>query len=473
MKKRHNQTAFIAGSPFEQTAQKQNISRGIPKDVCKKRLRKAQNAVGTVENFFAVIFSYKLTILPLAVFVFFLYLKFAAIGSFNLLSFVSHARECTYQFYLCDYSVGFCSRLLIGALFSVLYDSVNLTLITRWANASLLICIILQSLLTALVMRLALAKTDRLMFLISFLFILNPLTTLENAPMNGSLDPYIMILFLVWLFFANTNTATLIAPFVSLICMTIHYEFLFTFLPPVLALLLYKFCCAQNKKNRLINGIGFFSTALSSGGLFIYFVFFAKNFLKLTSDEFYNVMAAKLNITENAAAKLQNLYNGNLLYRYYFDFYIFGEYEGPANFGDPKNFLSFLSNYRKAHAFTGACKTFLPFVLPPLILFAGLWICCMLKEKGIRKLPYLSFIGIMIVLIPTLIISTDAWRFTAAVLISQFAILFTLYRDSNSVLHDVLHSRVLRNRIAAVVFFLLCLPYEYWAFAIEPFMLTF
>lgn len=435
--------------------------------------KKAAAALGRAETLVSAFFSHKLTFLPLAAFVFFLYYEFAAYGSFDLLSMVSHARECTYQFYLCDYSVGFCSRLLLGALISLFRDTVNLTFITRLANASLLACILLQSLLTGIVLRRALEKRDLLMLVISFLFVLNPLTTLENAPMNGSLDPYIMILFLVWLFFADATAATVLAPFLSVVCMTIHYEYLFTFLPPVLALLLYKACCGETKKSRLINGCGFFTTALSSGGLFIYFVFFAKNFLKLTSDEFYEAMASRFNITANAEAKLRSMYAGNLLYRYYFDYYIFGEYEGPGDYGEPENFLSFLSNYTKAHTYIGTCKTFLPFVLPPLILFASLWIACMIKEKGIRRLPYLSFIGIMLVLVPTLIISTDAWRFTGAVLISQFAILFTLYRDKNSVLHMLLNSRLLRSRWAAAVFLLLCIPYFRWAFQIEPFMLTF
>ena len=65
------------------------------------------------------------------------------------------------------------------------------------------------------------------------------------------------------------------------------------------------------------------------------------------------------------------------------------------------------------------------------------WICAV-KEKGLKRFVFFCFAAQMLVLVPEVMVSTDAWRFITAAFISQFAVFFAVYYDEKSRLNRLL-----------------------------------
>lgn len=369
----------------------------------------------------------------------------------------------TMQFYVCDFSVGLCSRLLVGAVIGLFKEKVSVQLMSLIINTATIGCLILQSVFAAAVLRKAMRGKCLSAFLLGLAFILNPLVTVEYMSAPGLLDVYLLALFLIWLCVYKTPLVGIVTPIFCLIGMAIHYEFLFAYLPPMLTILLYRAFCSEKKSTRICNGITFTVSSGVSATSFFYFVLFAKDHLKMTSDEFYAHMLGRFDITV-AQREGYTAVMGAPLFRDYFDYYIFGEYKGQDYFENIGDFFAFLKNWTKNGFNAGMLRKDMALFLPIFLFCVFLWCLCIRQEKGAKKIPYICFIGQALVLVPELIISTDIWRWVAAALISQFAVFFAVYLEKNAVLHSVLAEKPFTRRgvrFAAVPLFLIYAVYGF------------
>ncbi len=342
----------------------------------------------------------------------------------------------TYQFYVCDYSVGYCSRLFVGAVISLFTDKVSIDLMNRIINVSVVLSLVGQAVIVGLLLRTGLKNRSVPAALFGLLMMTNPLAVVENMSAPGLLDVYLLLLFLVWLAFLKTPLAAFVTPVFCLVGMAIHYEFLFSFLPPMLTLLLYYAFFAEKKRVRVGKWIAFAGGGSVSAASFYYFVFLSKNYLRLTSEEFYQHMLARFSLTVSQRDALTGIM-GAPIYRPYFDFYIFGQYKDYDYFENIGDFFEFLKNWTIKGFDGGMLYKDLCLFLPVFLFAAVVWGICAFKEKGLKKLPYFCFIGQALVLVPELIISTDIWRWVSAALLSQFFVFATVYFDKGAALHRV------------------------------------
>lgn len=336
----------------------------------------------------------------------------------------------TYQFYLCDYSVGFCSRLLVGAIITHFTDAVSVELMNTVINSAVLFTLAAQACLAGWGMLKAMKTRRPWAVPFILLFVCCPLSVTENMRMPGILDVYILAIFLVWLLVYRTPAVYLLTPPICLICMAIHYEFLFTYLPPMLILLLYKAVFSEKKSSRLCAGTSFAVSSVVSASSFFWFVLFAQKHLRVTSDEFYYRMVERLDM--DPARRSANIYQlrGTPIYKDYFDYYIFGEYEGKNYFENTGEFFSFLKNFTEHNFNREMFRTELAVFLPFFIVFCILWFRAMARVKGgMKRFFFFCCAAQSLVLIPEIIISTDIWRWVSAAFISQFCVFIMLYAD--------------------------------------------
>ena len=355
----------------------------------------------------------------------------------------------TFQFYLCDYSVGFCSRLFVGAVIALFRDNVTTSLMSLIINVAVCASLFFQAILAGVLLRTALINKSLLATLIALLFLTNPLVVAENMSAPGLLDVYLLLLFLAWLAFLKTPLIAIVTPMFCLLGMAIHYEFLFTFLPPMLTLLLYYALFSEKKRVCVGRWFAFAGGSAVSFSSFVYFVFFAKDHLKMTSEEFYQYLLSRFALTSNER-EVYTYLMGAPIFRDYFDFYIFGNYKGTAYFGNMGSFLTFLKDWTYEHFNSVVFRKDMIMFLPAVVFVLVIWGFCLSKEKGVRKLPFLCFIGQVLVLIPALVISTDIWRWVSAALIAQFVVFAVVYTDRKSVLHRVIDNGQKDHRKAAV-----------------------
>lgn len=348
----------------------------------------------------------------------------------------------TYQFYVCDYSVGLCSRLFVGAVIGVFTDRVTIGLMSAIVNCAVCFSLAVQAVIAGLLLRTGLKNRSVPAALMGLLMMTNPLAVVANMSSPGLLDVYLLVLFLLWLALLKTPLIAFVTPVFCLVGMAIHYEFLFSFLPPMLTLLLYYAFFAEKKRVRIGRWIAFAGGGSASVASFYYFVFLSKNYLRLTSEEFYQHMLARFSLTVSQRDALTGLM-GAPLYRPYFDFYIFGQYQNYDYFKNIGDFFEFLKNWTIKGFDAGMLRKDLVLFLPVLLIAAVIWIRCAKGEKGIRRLPYVCFIGQALVLVPELIISTDIWRWVSAALLAQFFVFAVVYLDKDAPLHQTTdHTKV-------------------------------
>ena len=398
----------------------------------------------------ATVFAAKPIAVPISILsVMLVYLGIIYTHGYQLFGLETHPP--TFQFYVCDYSVGFCSRLFIGAVISLFTDKVSIALMNRIVNIAVCTSLVGQAVVAGLLMRTGLKNKSPVAAVIGLFFMTNPLSVLENLFAPGLLDVYLLVLFLFWLGFLKTPLCVLVTPIVCFIGIAIHYEFLFTFLPPLLTLLLYYAFFAEKRRVRIGRGIAFASGSAVSAATFFYFVFLAKDHLKMTSDVFYEHMLSRISMTPTER-ECYIFLMGRPIFRDYFDYYIFGEYHGDSYYENVGDFFEFLRQWNMSRFSVNSFLKNMVMFLPVFLVLAVIWGKCAAKESSIRKLPYVCFIGQALVLVPELIISTDIWRWVSAALLSQFFVFAVVYFDIRSVVRQILDETRLQTRIVSIAF---------------------
>ncbi len=391
-------------------------------------------------------FASKKVSLPLF-FIFALFCLFvsAEIGGFNVFDIMGDRNESCTLLYLWDYNAGFTTRLLVGSVVGLFTDEITPTLIFRIAGISVLVSYVLHALLGGMVLRKSLIKKEYIITLFTLVFLLHSLTSLQNIRIKGCLDTYIYILFLLWMYFFDKYFSVYSAPVLCFVCMLIHYSYIFTFMPAVLALVFYGIFFSEDRKKRIACGASFGAGCAVTLSSFFYFVFAANEHLKMTSDELYDYMASRYVLTPVEELHVRKLFNGDLFFRVYMDCYLYNKDRQLNQLGGVKEELELIRREVINYVGTSVYLKYAAVFIPLFIAFAVLWIACMKKVKGIKKLPYVVFIGMPVTLIPANLMSSDVWRWTSAAIICQLCVLFALYKKEDKALTEVINGDKLND----------------------------
>ena len=384
-------------------------------------------------------FASKRFTLPLfVVFSFFCLWLTAAIGGYNLFHLKKEIQFTFYQLYLCDFSAGFCSRVIVGAIIGLFMDTVSIAQMKAIANGAVIVSFVLFSFVIGQVLRRGLKERAFAPVLFAAVLLFEPVVVQSNYLFLGTLDVYTLILFLCTLCAYGTPFFYIAAPVFSALGLMVHYHYFFSFLPAVMALTVYDIFLGQTKRRRVAGAVGAGATGVTSGGLFLYLVFFAKNHLKCTPDEFFERMAARFDISVGARARLESLLNGSVVFRDYFDYYIFGYYEGDYYYGSGISFIDFLRRDRISRTDTALYFKYFAYTFPVFVAFIVFWLICSYRQKGSRRIPYVVFACVTLALFPELFISSDVPRWVSATLTCQFALLFAVYLNGDAMVRTVL-----------------------------------
>lgn len=357
----------------------------------------------------------------------------ASLARFNVLDFHPNKILPAIQVYIADYSIGFSTRLLIGAITRLFSFTLTMDQLYHICAAAVLISLVMLSVLCGIMLMKCLVKGQIFALFIAALFVLNPVISQDNYHIFGSFDTYWLILFILLTAVYKNGSFPLFALLLSVIGLLIHFGWMFTYLPAVMALLLYGFFMQKDRKKKIFSGVSFLVTGVTSVGLFLYFLIYGSQDLKMDQAGFHEYLLSRLSLDKHSKFQLSALYGEAMLPFEFMEYYFFNSGDGHA--GGEMTMSSTLSVLRE-HAAHGTAEIYLGYAadfVPLLLLFAVLWFACAKREKGVKKLPYICFAGIQLVVIPAIMMSTDVWRWAAAVMISQFGILCALVfvRDEN------------------------------------------
>ncbi len=389
-----------------------------------------------------------------AVPVFFLFVFLDARAGFNVLDFRPTMLFPPIPVYLADFSLCFSSRLLIGSitkLFSYQLTLPQLYTICCTMNVLALICV---SLLCGAALRRIAEKKNPLLFFVLWLIVFDPVVAQECYPSIGCYDTYWIVLFSVLMLACDTSVFAVLAPFLCFAGMMVHYGFLFSFLPAVAALLFYDMLCSTKKSKRILSGCSLALTGGSSAFVLIYSFFFSKSHLTMTGEEFHSYLLSRLKLMGVEEIRLKKMFGDNLFPFNFFEVYFFDAESGTGKLDamDAGRYLEIFYDHIKQNTSVGYYLKYAAAVLPFVLLFTVFWIACAKKAQGKGKLPFIAFAGIQTAFFAACLFSTDIYRWSASLLISQVSVLLAMIVKKDKTTEKVMSSPVFKNKKLILLF---------------------
>lgn len=380
--------------------------------------------------------------------IFIIYTYTAKIGGYDLLTLHPDNVLPPIPIYLADYSLTFTTKLLIGSITGLFTDKITLDQMYTVCGIANIVAVALLALLGAALLRQGMEKKKYSVIFIFSLFVLDPMIPQEYYPAIGGYNTFWTMLFVILIFMCTTRVFQFAVPFFCMIGMLVHDGFVFSFLPAVMALLVYDFCHSETKREKMLNAASFTVTGGMSMFLLLYSSFFQNRHLKMTADEFHSYMLSRFDISFGERKMLEKVSGPNLFPYSFFELYFFDRFSDAENASD----MSFMTHLSQLHGYildTLSVKFYLSYLaafLPFCILFAVLWGLCAKKSTGVKKIPFIFFSCIQFVVFPVGIISTDFHRWIPAAIISQIALLFAMLVKNDNTVSDVLSSAFIKRK---------------------------
>lgn len=327
-----------------------------------------------------------------------------------------------YSHYIGDFSIGVCSRLMLGQILSLFKDSFT----TEWITSFILISILIMFFFAAAFMGSVLAKAEKptlkALFIFCFMLCIYPVSFNSFLNINfGFLELFMIMLFTVVAFAGENKIFIYFTPVIIFTGIMLHESFIFSFMCPVLALVAYY--TTQTHKKTVFTSPAFLISAFSAVGTAVYSVFFSRMTLKMTENEMLSYLAEKGNCDISSVSG------------YLETFLYYTDVRGDTGKTHVDNIFEVFSHLVEITAgkTNGIQITQTIAALPFLILLFVIWCSCIKNTKGFsQKIPYILF---MLTPVPQIvaatIISMDYSRFFSAIIISQAFYLFVCAKQKD------------------------------------------
>ena len=180
--------------------------------------------------------------------------------------------EATYTHHLVDYSFGFCTKFLAGAIYHIFFKEVIVEQLNAYLTVLTLILFAAISFLLARAIS-AKEKGERKVLLLLFAFYLTgPCTFSMYVRQFGMLDFYWLIFAAVFFFIVDAKYLKFVAPLIYALTLLVHFSSIAVFIILYSLVLLYEASSNANKSERVKYYIVFFASIAVAAGLFLYFL---------------------------------------------------------------------------------------------------------------------------------------------------------------------------------------------------------
>lgn len=373
-----------------------------------------------------------------------------------------------YTFHAVDYSMGFCSRFLPGAIYGALIGRYTEFAVNVYEFVLLILFFLAVSLMLERVL-VGVSEKDRpYIAILTFFLLTGPygLSLFTRRP--GMLDFYWALFGIPIVFcLSDRKLYFFTVPFFALLVMT-HYASILNYIPLYLLMILYKLVFTGDKKEKKILSVVFALSLAVSVGLTAYFVLFERENLVYSFDEFVKLLASRGVKTDGNLyydyTMYHEIYDDDLkqIYNNIYEFDVFGSDGGVRGLV----LRRVLSSFGRID-FSDKVMALL-MSSPVAVLGFSAVISTIKKQEGRLKKIVLFCCPVLFVVafVGGCIFSTDVNRWVAHALIGLLAfVLFAIYEgngDLSAFFRNVL-SRV-PKRLIVLYMLIYCLkvvePYE-------------
>ena len=370
--------------------------------------------------------------------------------------------EAAFTFHAVDYSVGFCTRLLPGAISNLLFHPISHTKITVFET----VCMLLVFAAAAFLLEKLYLKTSHdfrpILTLIVFLYVTGSYTFSVYINALGLLDAYWLYFAVIILLLLQKKYLYYFIPFFAAATILIHYSVIISFVPFFVILLLYKSSVSnERKEKKRLQTV----TALTLCGciaLFGYFFVFEKSNVKMTMAEF--------DATLQARGAGDTAYFDEALFYYYDRPFDSNENADENTSSDWSGYSGFALIFKRISATLSETKKMgfpwhvaaSAFLLSPLIYFGlkTLYHLLSLLKNGLSKFSVIcTMLLFFAIAIFGLLFSLDRIRWIAHAFFLSFTLyLFILYHHGEE-LQNIILSKTKIKSIPFPVIAAFCIVY--------------
>lgn len=326
-----------------------------------------------------------------------------------------------YALFLCDFSIGLCSRFLVGAVLSIFKDSFTAEWMISFLRIFTFAVFLGVSHYLASSLSLAEKKHKNILILMTGIFVLFPFSvTIFAGDTFGFIDIFCMLILLLTAYFCQNGILIFFTPLLMIAGIFIHDCFLTAYMSPCLAIIAYY--CIKRGQNTLRKTQPFIVSAAVSVATAVYSVFFSRQTLTMSADEMLSYLAKKGNTTvENISGYIEDAVT-------WVDVRQVAPADADRNgFNNILYMLKFGIEEFSLHNLVGIIS-----VLPILALVIIVWIKA-IKCNGTfsGKVPYILFVLTLIPQCLSMIMSNDFTRFLSPLVITQIFFLFVTVKNKD------------------------------------------
>lgn len=201
--------------------------------------------------------------------------------------------DLSLSFHGVDFSMGFCSKILPGAIYNIFFDDVNIFKVSAYETVLLIllftgVSVILEKFISNLPL-----KHQKTGVIISMFLVTGPITFSNYVNELGMLDVYWIFLTALFIVFLSKKELYFLLIPVCMCAIMVHFSSAFSFVPLFFFLMLYKIACITDAKEKKFLCIVFTTAIIASVLLAIYFVVFETKVLTYTQQEFREIMLSR------------------------------------------------------------------------------------------------------------------------------------------------------------------------------------
>lgn len=198
--------------------------------------------------------------------------------------------DVIFSYHAVDFSMGFCSKLIVGAIYNFFFDTVKDEYILIFESILLVGFFITLSVLLEKFIYAIEPKYRKAAFILVLFFLTGPCTFSMYVKQIGMLDVYWLFACAFFFIFLSNKKLYLFMIPLFLGTLMVHYGAIFSYIPFFVIIMLYKISCCEDKKERNMLWIVTVLSSVLAIALFIYLLLFEQDNVTYTLSEFSEIM---------------------------------------------------------------------------------------------------------------------------------------------------------------------------------------
>lgn len=198
-----------------------------------------------------------------------------------------------YAYHAVDFSMGFCTKILPGAIYNFLFDELSYSKVAFYETVIIIILFVVISVLLEKVMLKMDLEHRKTGLILIFFFLTGPLTFSIYVYGLGILDVYWIVASVLFFILLSKKQLNIFIVFIFLFAIMIHYAAMICFVPFFAVIMIYKLSCTTDKKKKRMIAASLVISVISSVALFAYFMMYETENLTYTLEEFREILKSK------------------------------------------------------------------------------------------------------------------------------------------------------------------------------------